>query len=223
MMQGGPEKVRVICAPDCAKTCTNTLPQAHEQKWQGMKVSLGAPTAHLPCMCFTVGPEWVFQFARTVHEKITSLRSEIKSSYRSRLRGIFSIFFRPPGPCDFPGKVSKIIHTSDFFPMECFRGDTVLVREFRFPVCARKLPGICCQIPLDMLPFRECGEVAETFRQCILSLPFCCCWDWGPGACSGDPPKTLKMTFRLCTSVGVQSLLYHPRKFPGKKKGTYPC
>ena len=47
---------------------------------------------------------------------------EIKSLYRCRLGGIFSIFFFPPGPYAFPGKMSKIIRTGDFSPIQIFRG-----------------------------------------------------------------------------------------------------
>ena len=48
--------------------------------------------------------------------------STIESSYRCRLEGIFSKFFSPCGPDDFPGKTSKIIRTGDFCPIHFFGG-----------------------------------------------------------------------------------------------------
>ena len=60
----------------------------------------------------------------------------MRSSYRYRLEGIFSInffLFGPLAPYDFPGRKAKSFAPVLFSPHQFFRGDAVLVREFLFP------------------------------------------------------------------------------------------
>ena len=52
------------------------------------------------------------------------------------------IFCGPPGPYDFPGKISKIFRTGDFSPFKMFGGGLALVREFDFPAGQKLVFGI---------------------------------------------------------------------------------
>ena len=78
---------------------------------------------------------------------------EIKSSYRDRLEDISSKHFRPPGPCDLPGKISKIIRTGDFCSHQSFRG-TWYCRSRQFGVGRRGSPRFVLISPFSSDLFR---------------------------------------------------------------------
>ena len=64
----------------------------------------------------------IFTGDTDLRQERTIIFWEIEPSYLYWLEGIFQFFVAIPGPYNFPGKLSKIIHTSDFVAHMNFRG-----------------------------------------------------------------------------------------------------